>query len=287
MPIDEQALARVADKVLAYRPRKIQMNLPVSQGSLFIERQVNGDMIPQRPRDGYINATALCKKAGKQFKHYNENASTKLFIDELSTVVGIPTSLLIQIVKGGSDPKAQGTWVHPDIAVNLGQWLSPKFAVQVSRWVREWLQGNVSGGQVPVHVQRYLRNRHKIPHDFFSMINEIYLNLLAPLEDRGFVIPDKMMPDISTGRMFSSFLRSKGINPGDFPTYEHEFIGGNRPTVYARLYPVKYLPDFRKYFNETWLPKQAEKYFKNFAKNNRNARQVLEYLPLITPLPPV
>ena len=31
---------------------------------------------------------------------------------------------------------------------------------------------------------------------------------------------------------------------------QHEFIGGNRQPVQARLYPVKHVADFRKYFNE-------------------------------------
>jgi len=27
----------------------------------------------------------------------------------------------------------QGSWVHPQVAINLGQWLSAKFAVQEER----------------------------------------------------------------------------------------------------------------------------------------------------------
>ena len=46
--------------------------------------------------------------------------------------MGIPISELVIAKRGGSK---QGTFVHPDIAINLGQWLSPKFAVQVSRRV--------------------------------------------------------------------------------------------------------------------------------------------------------
>ena len=88
-----------------------------------------------------------------------------------------------------------------------------------------------------------------------------------------------MMPDISTGRMFSDFLRSQGIDPDGFPTYEHEFANGDRRPVRARLYPIEYLADFRRYFNEIWLPIRAEGYFKDrFPK-------ALPYLPRITPLP--
>ena len=93
------------------------------------------------------------------------------------------------------------------------------------------------------------------------MLNEIYLNLLAPLEDYGIKLPDRLTPDVSTGRMFSDFLRSKGIEPERFPSYQHEFVDGTRPPVRARLYPIEHLPDFRMYFNEVWLPHRATKYF--------------------------
>ena len=62
--------------------------------------------------------------------------------------------------------------------------------------------------------------------------------------------------------MFSGFLRKQGINPNDFPYYEHEYLDGRRPTVRARLYPIDLLPDFIRFFNEVWLPRQAKRYFR-------------------------
>lgn len=58
--------------------------------------------------------------------HYLENKTTSAFLQELSTETGIPVSVLIQIKKGGANTLDQGTWVHPHVAINLGQWLSPK-----------------------------------------------------------------------------------------------------------------------------------------------------------------
>ena len=150
--------------------------------------------------------------------------------------------------------------------------------MQVSEWVFDWMQGKTTP-YMPVHVQRFLKNRAKIPYTHFSMLNEIYLNLFATLEENGVILPGNMMPDISTGRMFSEFLRREGINPSEFPTYEHEFVDKDHPLVYARLYPIELLADFRKYFNEVWLPERAEGYFRErFPK-------ALPYLPLITALP--
>lgn len=61
------------------------------------------EIIHQRVKDGYINATAMCKVAGKEFKHYNSNQNTKDFIKELSGSVGIPTNQLVQIISTGSN----------------------------------------------------------------------------------------------------------------------------------------------------------------------------------------
>ena len=105
-----------------------------------VESKESGIMvINQRPDDGYINATELCKAGGKLLGHYLETGPTKEFLNELSADIGIPISGLVKVRKGGNEKKLQGTWVHPDVAVHLAQWVSAKFAVQVSRWVREWM----------------------------------------------------------------------------------------------------------------------------------------------------
>lgn len=223
----------------------------------LIDHVIDGEHIRQRPKDGYINATEMCKTAGKRLNDYTRNSGTTEFIEELSSVAGIPATELVQTIQGGP-PQLQGTWVHPDVAVNLGQWLSPKFAVWVSKWINEWMRGNVSG-LMPPHVQRYIMNKSKVPPSHFSMLNEIYLELLAPLDDARVRIPSSMMPDISTGRMFSNFLRDQGIDVGDFPTYEHEFPDGR--IVYPRLYPLEYLSPFRRWLYNEWLPKRAIGYF--------------------------
>ena len=252
--------------------------LDLTPPALVIEHTIEGEVVPQRPSDGYINATRLCQQAGKLFADYHRATNTKEFLNELSLDMGIPISNLIQTIRGRGDKVAQGTWVHPKVAIHLGMWLSPAFAVTVSEWVYDWMSGKYRD-YMPIHIQRYLKNKSKIPHDHFSMLNEIYLNFLAPLEDHGIVPPDKLMPDISTGRMFSDFLRRKGIDPTTFPKYEHEFVDNLRPSVQARLYPIEYLPDFRRYFHDVWLPQKATRYLgEKFPK-------ALPYLPMLQQLP--
>lgn len=168
--------------------------------------------------------------------------------------------------------------MHPQLAINLAQWLSPKFAVKVSQWVYEWSQGQVKFA-TPTHLQRYTHNRHKVPHTHFSMLNEITLSLIAPLEIAGYVLPDRMIPDISEGRMFCAWLRkNRGIEPNDFPTYKHEYIDGR--VVDAKLYPIELYADFRRHFHEIWLPQKAPEYFQ---QRDRTALEYLEVLMLPAP----
>ncbi|EPJ3718126.1 MULTISPECIES: KilA-N domain-containing protein [Klebsiella] len=243
----------------------------------LIPRVEEGAIIPQRMSDGYINATALCQSVGKTFSGYKATKLASDFITEMTNQTGLSEAQLIHSIVGGN-PKLQGTWVHPQLAINLAQWLSPKFAVKVSQWVYEWSQGQVKFA-TPTHLQRYTHNRHKVPHTHFSMLNEITLSLIAPLEIAGYVLPDRMIPDISEGRMFCAWLRkNRGIEPNDFPTYKHEYIDGR--VVDAKLYPVELYADFRRHFHEIWLPQKAPEYFQ---QRDRTALEYLEVLMLPAP----
>lgn len=107
------------------------------QEKAIIVHQLEAMPVGQRVSDGYINATAMCQVAGKEWSHYRSNKDTQDFLDELSQSLGIPRDLLTHSIVNGPRHE-RGTWVHPQVAVHLAQWCSPKFAVQVSRWVVEW-----------------------------------------------------------------------------------------------------------------------------------------------------
>ena len=218
------------------------------------------DLFHQRITDGYISATELCKSCKKQMGHYMEREETKAFFRELSSDIGIPISELVHVIKGGT-PHLQGTWAHPQVAIHLGQWLSPKFAVAVSKWVLDWMSGKTrTQSKMPYHLERYVANLGKIPQGYFSMLNEMTQNLIAPLENQGYTLPENMIPDISEGRMFCDWLRKeKNIEPSEFPTYKHQYDDGRM--VDARLYPNIILADFRKHFYEVWIQKRSLIYF--------------------------
>ncbi len=248
------------------------------QQHLFIEHKIEGGIVLQRPHDGYVNVTSLCQKAGKRFGTYYQNQQTKAFIQALSLDVGIPTSNLVQITRGRGDRLEQGTWVHPQVAIHVAQWLSPEFSVQVTKWVFDWMSGIVKS-YMPDHVKRFIKNRKKIPYDSFSMLNETYLNLHAPLEECGVVLPDNVMVDISTGLGFCKYLRKRGVDTEALPTYDHEFVDRSRPIVQAKLYPIEYLPAYREYINNDWIPNRSRKYFED------RCPEAVPYLDRITALP--
>jgi hypothetical protein len=244
----------------------------------LIERKHDGTLIRQRAKDGYVNATGMCKAANRPWSRYWDAKPSKDFAAALAADLGIPTTELIQSVSGGV-PELQGTWVHPQVAIHLAQWLSPHFAVQVTQWVFEWISGGPKVVErLPYHLRRYVANMTAIPRTHFSILQEMTYGLIAPMEAQGYTLPENMLPDISQGRMFSDWLRKeKGIDPASFPQYNHRYEDGR--IVAARLYPNSLLPDFRAHFQDEWLPRRAEAYFKD------RDPKALNYLPALLPQP--
>ncbi|BDI20470.1 hypothetical protein ANSO36C_62720 (plasmid) [Nostoc cf. commune SO-36] len=80
---------------------------------------------------GYVNATQMCAANGKLWGHYKERKSTKAYWLELSNDIVIPISSLIIEVSGRGS--TQGTWVHPEVAIDLAQWVSIPFRLWANR----------------------------------------------------------------------------------------------------------------------------------------------------------
>lgn len=243
----------------------------------LIPHRAQGATIYQRPEDGYINATAMCQASGKDWNDYRRLKTTELFIADLDAEPGIPGSGSVHSIKGG-DPNIQGTWVHPQVAFHLAQWLSPKFAVQVSQWVYDWMsvRGAPQKAELPYHLRRYVANCNNLPIGHFSVLTEMTQALIAPMEMEGYTLPEKLVPDISHGRMFCKWLRDEhDIDTDALPTYWHIYEDGRR--VRARAYPESLLASWRKHFREVWLPQRAVGYFSGRDNN------ALQYLPKLLP----
>lgn len=93
---------------------------------------------------GYVNATQLCKVNNKRLANWTRLDSSKAYIDALSLDTHICVSRLLIELKGtpNGDASLQGTWVHPEVAIDITRWISPEFAVWANRVLRQVINGD-------------------------------------------------------------------------------------------------------------------------------------------------
>lgn len=120
-----------------------------------MSRPVNGIFVEQRITDGFINGTAMCAAHGKDISDWLRTDDTFETVVVLADDLGVvPISAkkpnsdktrvsacypTLVVVKRGAPEMGGGTWLHPDLAIQLAQWCNKSFALQVSKWVREWI----------------------------------------------------------------------------------------------------------------------------------------------------
>ena len=110
--------------------------LTKSKSQDLIVHNANGSPFSQRQCDGYINATEFCRAHGKRVNDFLNLSSTQEYISFLNTTkAGIIKPTFTQKGKGG------GTWVHPKLAIHLGQWVSVEMMDFVSELVINWMSG--------------------------------------------------------------------------------------------------------------------------------------------------
>ena len=113
---------------------------------------LNNVVISSRPVDHYVNATQLCQAGGKKFSHWFLLDTTKELMNELSADAGIPASALAETKRGGNEKNKQGSWIHPDLSIQLAQWISPN---SMSHQTKE--------GRIP-RTKRTLHAHHRRSH---------------------------------------------------------------------------------------------------------------------------
>jgi len=106
----------------------------------LISRSWNGTPIQRRTTDGYVNATAMCQANGKTWSKYRESDRCQTYMDALAETSEIRMFDLIESRQG----QGGGTWVHPQIAVDLARWISAPFAVWMDSWFIGELNAQVS-----------------------------------------------------------------------------------------------------------------------------------------------
>ena len=134
---------------------------------LNFRRAVNGVAVEQRSDNGFINGTTMCTAHDKRLLPWLRTQDTLELFCDLANDLGLEIKCAdlrildvsrlsatkyaqmfpaLIFTKQGSPAVGGGSWLHPDLAIQLAQWCNKRFAIQVSRWIREWL----TTGQVPI-----------------------------------------------------------------------------------------------------------------------------------------
>jgi len=104
----------------------------------------NGTVI-QRRDDGFVNLTQMCQANGKRLTHWLNLKSTQDYIDYIVSVDGITSTEIIEVVQGGTN---QGTWGHPELAIDLAKWISNEFR----RWCNAHIFNLMTSGSTSLDI---------------------------------------------------------------------------------------------------------------------------------------
>ena len=118
----------------------------------LISSSYNNFAISRRESDGWVNLTQMCKANGVRFNDFLRLKSTKAYISSMAADTGKPASEIIQVKKGG-DPKLQGSWGDPEIAILLAQWISPEF----HRWCNAHIFVLMTDGSTSLDIDPFAR----------------------------------------------------------------------------------------------------------------------------------
>ena len=96
--------------------------------------------------EAYLNATAIAGTFGRQPRDYLKNERTRSYMDSVKKI--FLTGELVRIRQGGN-PREQGTWLHPKLAVDFARWLNPDFAVWCDSVIEGILRGDIPAPEPP------------------------------------------------------------------------------------------------------------------------------------------
>jgi prophage antirepressor-like protein len=135
--------------------------------------------------------------------------------------------------------------------------------------------------ETPAFIARYNANWDRLTPGNFSIISELVIRLWGRLEKEGHIMADfaedgtELRPDVSVGRLFSTWLKENRPEVADnFTYYYHWTDAGEFP---ARQYPISMLPLYIEFVDSVWIPQHSEPYFK------KRDPAALPYLPKLLP----
>jgi hypothetical protein len=128
----------------------------MSASDLSVALSHGGITLEFRTSDGYVNATRMCKDAGREWSGYARTAEAKNYQTSLARSLNICRDKLVQKIGNGTNDERK-TWVHPDLALFLATKLSADFAVAAMQLVRRYTTGQVTTEESQAAGRRFAK----------------------------------------------------------------------------------------------------------------------------------
>lgn len=238
----------------------------------LVPHSYQGSLIQLRADDGYINATAMCKAAGREWSAYRRSADG--FLEALEGSLRIRRDVLVQSIAAGPNEE-RGTWVHPQVAVNLAQWLSPAFAVKVSQWVVDWMTGLRPNDRVWAQFEdRVTLVYDNVPLGYFAVFQQIS-DLFASMITNGADFGTRMILDLSVGSCWGRHWTKnqldedfgpRALYPHSYPSYFPQSWSNPQD---AWCYPEDAIPTFKRWLREEYVPVKMPAYLQDQVRKNK------------------
>lgn len=103
-----------------------------------------------------VNATEMTKAFGKRPVDWLRTKQAKEYIKVFCEVKKC-TSQNIVVVQKGTRTRAQGTWLHSDLAIEFARWLSPEFSIWCNDIIKALMQRIDLGNGVILRMQQLAR----------------------------------------------------------------------------------------------------------------------------------
>ena len=149
----------------------------------------------------------------------------------------------------------------------------------IKRWQELEAQQAAKPAELPYHIRRYLANVGNVPKGHFAILPEMCNRLIFPLDKVGYHLSEKILPDISFGRLFCRHLRDvHGVDTNLLPKYLHKYEDGR--VVYPKCYPNKLYDVAIGFLDDVWMPEHADRYFK--ARDEKSLQYLGKAFGLLT-----
>lgn len=227
----------------------------------LIKHSYNGAIISQES-DGYVSLTDMAKTHNRLVADYLRTDTTKAYLQALSLDMGIPISALVNTFKGGKGK--QGTWAHPDIAIDFAQWCSPTFKVWANRVLRGVItQEKPEPKKAIAHYSDRcadIRKNLVKPKGHWCVIEKCN-HLLLEVEKAGYPIDKFDLLDSSVGRRYAQYRREIGYSE---PTQSAHYQLPHCPhPVTIACYPSSELGIFSDWLEGIYEERYLNKYLQD------------------------